>query len=134
MSRFQALTNNVLDAELEMLRERLGLDPRQKAQLLREVSALAAWVVRQAEQGRKIEARQGAKVEALVHPALDRLRSRKDRPVGQSLTLSDTEVKRLAAVLDRGFDPPPALRAALASLARSERRPPKLRWKKSAAA
>ncbi|WP_437969155.1 hypothetical protein WMF04_07630 [Sorangium sp. So ce260] len=31
MSRFQALTNSVLDAELEMLRERLGLEPNQKA-------------------------------------------------------------------------------------------------------
>lgn len=59
MARFQALTNSVLEEELEMLRERLGLDPRQKAELLREVSALAAWVVRQAEQGREIEARHG---------------------------------------------------------------------------
>ncbi|XXT21731.1 hypothetical protein WME94_09245 [Sorangium sp. So ce429] len=31
MSRFEALTNSVLDAELEMLRERLGLEPNQKA-------------------------------------------------------------------------------------------------------
>lgn len=133
MARFQALTNNVLDEELEMLRERLGLDRSQKAELLREVSALAAWVVRQAEQGREIEARQGQKVEALAHPALQRLRSRRARPAGERLTLTDEEAQRLATVLDRGFNPPPALRAALASLARSQRRPPKLRWKKSAA-
>ena len=57
MSSFQALTNNVLEAELEMLRERLGLDRSQKAELLREVSALAAWVIRQAERGR--ESRRG---------------------------------------------------------------------------
>ena len=43
MTRFQALTNAVLDQELEMLREHLGLAPGQKAELLREVAALAAW-------------------------------------------------------------------------------------------
>lgn len=134
MARFQALTNNVLDAELEMLRERLGLDRSQKAELLREVAALAAWVVRQAEQGREIEARQGQRVEPLVHPALQRLRSKRARPIGERLVLSEDEAKRLASVLDKGFHPPPALRAALASLAKSERRPPKLRWKKPAAA
>jgi hypothetical protein len=63
MARFQALTNNVLDAELEMLRKRLGLDRSQKAELLREVAGLAAWVVRQAEQGREIQARDGQNVE-----------------------------------------------------------------------
>jgi len=31
-------------------------------------------------------------------------------------------------VLDGGFDPPPALRAALANLARADRRPPPLHW------
>ena len=40
----------------EMLRKRLGLDRSQKAELLREVAGLAAWVVRQAEQGREIDA------------------------------------------------------------------------------
>jgi len=134
MGRFQALTNSVLDAELEMLRERLGLERSQKAELLREVAALAAWVVRQAEQGREIEARQGQRTEPLVHPALQRLRSKESRALGQRLVLTDAEAKRLTAALDRGFDPPPALRAALANLSKSERRPPKLRWKKSAAA
>jgi hypothetical protein len=134
MSRFQALTNNLLDAELEMLRDRLGLDPGQKADLLREVAALAAWVVRHAEQGQSIEARHGKHVEPLIHPALERLRARKRRPAGATLTLSEEETRKLAAVLDRGFDPPPGLRAALAHLATSARRPPKLRWKKSAAA
>jgi hypothetical protein len=133
MGRFQALTNNVLDAELEMLRERLGLKPSQKAELLREVAALAAWVVRQAEQGREIEARQGQRVEPLVHPALQRLRSKEPRAIGERLILTDDQARRLAAALDRGFDPTPALRSALANLSKSERRPPKLRWKKSAA-
>lgn len=133
MSRFQALTNSVLDAELEMLRERLGLKPNQKADLLREVAALAGWVVRQAEQGRAIEARRGEEVEPLVHPALERLRARRQKPMGERLSLSDAEAVRLARVLDRGFEPPAALRETLANLANPKRRPPRLRWKKPAA-
>jgi hypothetical protein len=134
MPRFQALTNSVLDAELEMVRTRLGLSPSQKADLLREVTALAAWVVRQAEQGRDIQARRGDDVEPLSHPAIDRLRAATEQPIGATLALSDTEVQRLADVLERGFDPPPALRKALANLASDKRRPPKLRWKKKAGA
>jgi hypothetical protein len=134
MARFQALTNTILDAELEMLRKRLGLDRSQKAELLREVASLAAWVVQQAEQGREIQARDGRSVEPLVHPALERMRARKARPVGKALELSDREVQRLTAVLERPFSPPADLRAALASLAKAGRHPPKLRWKKAAAA
>lgn len=133
MSRFQALTNPLLDQDLDMLRDRLGLAPNQKADLLREVAALAAWVVRQAEQGRAIVARRGDEVEPLVHPTLERLCAESRRPVGEPLTLRADEVSRLAAVLDRGFDPPPALRRALANLADPKRRAPRLRWKKSAA-
>jgi hypothetical protein len=133
MSRFQALTNSVLDAELEMLRERLGLEPSQRAELLREVAALAGWVVRQAEQGNSVEARRGKHVEMLVHPAIERLRVRDLKPIGAPLMLTDAEALRLAALLERDFAPPPALRAALASLANPKRRPPKVRWKKSAA-
>lgn len=132
MSRFQALTNSVLDQELEMLREQLGLDPSQKAELLREVAALAAWVVRQAGQGRAVEAHGGSEVETLVHPALDRLRAQGQKPVGQGLALRDDEVVRLASVLNRGFNPPPALRRALANLAEPQREAPKLRWRKPA--
>jgi hypothetical protein len=132
MSRFQALVNNVLDAELEMLRDRLGLEPSQKADLLREVALLAAWVVRQAEQGRIVEGRRGDEAEPLVHPALERLRARNRKPVGERLALSDDEAARLADALARKFAPPPALRKALASLASPRRRPPKLRWTKSA--
>jgi len=70
MARFQALTNSVLDAELEMLRKRLGLERNQKAELLREVASLAGWVVQQTEQGREIQARDERTIEPLVHPAL----------------------------------------------------------------
>jgi hypothetical protein len=134
MARFQALTNNVLDAELERLRKRLGLERSQKADLLREISDLAAWVIRQAERGREIEARKGDSIEPLVHPALERVRARRAKGIGESLALDEGEIQRLAAILDRPFSPPPALRAALTNLASATRRPPKLRWKKKAAA
>ncbi|MEZ5584026.1 MAG: hypothetical protein R3F37_15955 [Candidatus Competibacteraceae bacterium] len=64
-SRFQALTNTVLDTELDLLRKRLGLAPNQKAELLREMAALAGWVTHQAEQGRTIEARRDGEIEPL---------------------------------------------------------------------
>jgi hypothetical protein len=127
MARFQALTDDVLDNELEMLREQLGLDPSQNAELLREVAALAAWVVGQAGQGRVVVARRGSEVETLVHPAFDRLPMQGRTSVGHRLALRDDEVVRLASVLDGGFDPPPALRRALANLAEPKRSPPKVR-------
>ena len=128
MSRFQALTNTVLYAELDRLRERLGLAPNQKAELLREMAAITGWVARQAEQGRTIQARRDETVESLVHPALERLQVEAQHPCGQRLLLSDAEVQRLTAVLDGGFAPTPALRAALANLAQEDRQPPTLHW------
>ena len=130
MARFQALTNNVLEEELEALRVRLGLEPSQKAELLREVAAIATWVVHQAEQGRTIEARRGDQIEALSHPTLERLRTEGQRPAGEPLVLSLEETRRLAAVLEQPFEPTPALREALANLANPRRHPPKIRWKK----
>ncbi len=132
MSRFQAQTNAVLDHELEELRQRLGLAPSQKADLLREVAFLAAWVVRQAEAGRSVEARRGTEVETLTHPVIERLRSLHELAVIPRVTLTNAEVERLALILERGFEPTPALRAALKRLANPKRRPPKLRWKKTA--
>jgi len=133
MSRFQAQTNAVLDDELEDLRTRLGLDPRQKADLLREVAAIAAWVVRQAKAGRTVEARRGDDVQLFAHPVIDRLRGKGDAVELPRLVLTDTEVGRLARLLGRRFEPTPALRAALQNLTSSKRRPPKVRWKKPAA-
>jgi hypothetical protein len=132
MSRFQAQTNAVLDAELDDLRERLGLRENQRADLLREIAALASWVIRQAEAGRKIEARRGREVENLVSPVVDRLRAKHDEGVMGRIELSDPEIERLAEVLDRGYSPTPALRAALRRLASPRRRSPRLRWKRSA--
>ena len=133
MARFQAQTNVVLDQELEEIRERLGLEPSQKAELLREVAAIAAWVVRQAEKGRTIEARRGAEVAPLDHPAVKRLAERSSKTELPALLLSDDEVERLGVVLERPFEPTPAMRTVLASLAEPRRHAPKLRWKKSAA-
>lgn len=129
MARFQALTNSVLDEELEVLRVRLGLQPTQKAELLREVAAIATWVVHQAEQGRTIEARRGEQIEALSHPTLERLRTENQHPMGEPLVLSGEELHRLAAVLERPFKPTPALQKALSNLANPRRHPPKIRWK-----
>jgi hypothetical protein len=131
MSRFQAQTNAVLDEELEELRQRFGLEPSQKADLLREVAAIAAWVVRQAEAGRRVEARRGTEVEPLHHPVIERLQARHETALGHRVSLTDAEVERLARILDRGFEPTPALRAALQRLANPKRRPPRLRWKKT---
>jgi hypothetical protein len=133
MSRFQAQTNAILDEELSDLRERLGLRENQKADLLREIGALAAWVIRQAEAGRRIEARRGRDVEILRSPALDRLSHKQDRGLPERIDLSDAEVERLAEIMDRGFSPTPALRKALSRLADPKRRPPRLHWKETTA-
>ncbi len=132
MARFQALTNPVLEQELERLRQRLGLEPSQKAELLREVTALATWLVQQSEQGRVIEARRGKQVEPLRHPMLEHLREQSGSPIGPPLKLSDEEAVRLAEALESELRPSPALRRALANLTSTDRKPPKLRWKKTA--
>lgn len=133
VSRFQAQITPPLNEELAELRERLGLRENQKADLLREIAALAAWVIRQAEAGRKIEARRGREVEILNSPAIERLSRRQDEGLGARIALSDSEVERLADILDRGFAPTPGLRNALANLADPKRKPPRLTWKKAAA-
>ena len=79
MSRFQAKTNAVLEAELEELRWRLGLRANQKADLLRELTTLAAWVVRQTAEGRAVVARNGDDIRELHHPVIDRIRYRREQ-------------------------------------------------------
>jgi hypothetical protein len=133
MSRFQAQTTATLDEELADLRERLGLRENQRAELLRELAELASWVIRQAEAGRRIEARRGQNVETLHSPAVERLRRTRDESIVGRIELTDAEVERLAVILDRGFSPSPALRKALSRLAESKRRPPRLHWKDTAA-
>jgi len=133
MSRFQAQTTASLDEELADLRERLGLRENQRADLLRELAGLSSWVIRQAEAGRRIEARRGREVETLRSPAVERLRRKRAESVVGRIELTDAEVERLAEILDRGFSPSPALRQALSRLAVSKRRPPRLRWKDTTA-
>jgi hypothetical protein len=128
VARFQALTNPVLDEELETLRERFGLAPSQKAELLREVASLASWIVHQVERGRTIQARRGTSIESLRHPAIDRIAERTD-PSLDRIALTDAEVQQLARILDRPFKPTRALRKVLANLASPKRRSPTLRWK-----
>jgi hypothetical protein len=72
VARFQALTNAVLDEELERLREEMGLRDNQKAELLRELALVTAWVVGQLRAGRVVEARGPQGVEVFRHPALRR--------------------------------------------------------------
>ena len=130
MSRFQAQTNAVLDEELEDLRRRLGLRTNQKADLLRELTALGGWVVRQATEGRAVLARGEDGVRELVHPVVDRIRRRGERAAAASsrLELDDDELQRLAEILDRGLDPPRALCECLRRIADPRRQPPELRW------
>ncbi len=122
MARFQATTTTLLDDELDALRQEMGLRENQKAELLRELASMAAWLVAQARAGRTIEARGPTGVEVFSHPAL------KASSSVERLVLAPDEVERLAAVLES--DPPlsDALRATLGRLADEGRRPPELSW------
>jgi hypothetical protein len=128
MARFQAMTNAVLDEELETIRVRLGLATSQRADLLREMAAIAGWVLRQVAGGRSVEARSGSVSEPLDHPAFERLRGAS--LAGERVVLYGGEADRLAEILDRPFHPTPALRKALGNLAASPRLAPKVRWRK----
>lgn len=56
-----------------------------------------------------------------------------DEELADLRDLTDAETERLAEILDRGFSPTPALRAALARLADPQRQPPQLHWDETAA-
>ena len=131
MARFQAQINPVLEDELHALQEQMALRPNQRADLLREISALASWVVHQAAEGRVIMARDGDEVRELVHPVVQRLRQQREArraSTTQALKLDDDEVTRLARILEAGFEPTPALREAMRQLSDPARRPPELSW------
>ena len=130
MSRFQANTNAVLDAELEDLQRQLGLRTNQKADLLREMTGLAAWVIHQATEGRVVVARGEDDVRELEHPVIERIRQRSERATAlpTHIELSDDETRRLAEILDRGFEPPPALLECLRQLADPKRKAPEVNW------
>lgn len=110
MSRFQAMTNPVLDRELEELREEMGLRENQKAELLRELATMASWLFAQARAGRIIEARGPDGAEVFRHPAIR-------GPVLSRVVLSAGEADRLVALLDAEAAPSPALQETLNRLA-----------------
>jgi hypothetical protein len=112
----------VLDAELEQLREQMGLRDNQKAELLREITALAGWVVAQARAGRVVEARGPDGVEVLRHPAVE------TRGTLGRIVLTAEEADRLEALLDSDTSPSVEVLATLRRLSDPKRRPPKLRW------
>ncbi len=122
MARFQALTSPVLDSELDRLREEMGLRDNQKAELLREITALASWVVAQARAGRIVEARGPDGVEVLRHPVVD------THGLLGRIVLSPDEAARLESLLDADASPSAEVQATLRRLADPDRRPPRLRW------
>ncbi len=124
MARFQALTNPLLDAELEQLRQEMGLRENQKAELLREMAAITSWVFAQARAGRSIEARGPDRVEELRHPAL------RARQGLAHVVLSAEEAERLITLMDAETWPNPRLAETLAHLKDPERVAPELRWSK----
>ena len=130
MSRFQANTNAVLEADLDSLRQELGLRANQKADLLRELTTLAAWVVRQAAEGRVVVAQGADDVLELNHPVIERIRRRREESeaLPGRLELTDDETRRLAQILEQEFAPPPALLASLRRLADPNRTTPELTW------
>lgn len=122
MARFQATTTALLDDELDALRVEMGLRENQKAELLRELASMAAWLVAQARAGRTIEARGPNGVEVFSHPAL------KASSSVERLVLAPDEVQRLAALLETDAPLSDSLRATLSRLAHEDRRPPELSW------
>ena len=123
MSRFQAVTSTVLDEQLDNLREEMGLRDNQKAELLRELATITAWVVAQARAGRVVEARGPSGTEVLHHPVVD-------RGVPHRIVLKDDEAARLAELLAAPPKPSAELRATMARLADPNRQPPTIRWSK----
>jgi hypothetical protein len=132
MARFQALTNPSLERDLDLVRSNLGLGESHKAELLREMAALAAWILRQSARGMTIEARSGKQVVQCDMPAVTRLREKSAASMAGPIVLCASEMKRLAKVLDEGFKPTDGLRKALANLASPDRKPPAIRWKDKA--
>ena len=123
MSRFQAVTSPLLDQELSWLGQEMGLRESQKAELLRELGAITAWVLRQARLGRTIEARGPDGVEVLHHPALEAVDE-------VSIRLSPAEAERLLSILDS--PPPPALQETLRRISDPDRKPPRVVWRTKA--
>ena len=130
MSRFQAQTNAVLEVELNKLQVELGLRQNQKADLLKELSSIASWVIQQTIEGRQVQAKGEDGVQALQHPVLDRLRQSAQQP--HELKLNEDEVKRLSDLMSVSgdFQLPPQLKESLRRISSDDRAPPQLTWPK----
>ena len=128
MSRFQAQTNAVLELELNRIQAEFGLRNNQKADLLRELSAIASWVIQQSIDGRQVQAKGEDGVQTLQHPILDRLRQSAQQP--HELKLSEEEVKRLSNLMSGDFEMTSQLKESLRRISSDDRIPPQLIWPK----
>lgn len=130
-SRFQALTNPVIDHDIDLVRSTLGLAASHKAELLGEMASISAWMVRLAAKGMTIEARSEKEVITCDMPVVARIRERRAASEG-TIVLNSAEMKRLEKILSSPFRPTAGLKKALANLASSDRKPPEIRWKSKA--
>lgn len=119
MDRFQAILNPVVGEDLSYIREKLGLRENQKAEILREATSIAAWAIRQVTEG-------NAGASLTEHALLGRLAAAQVSL--ESVKLSPREFEKLAQVLDRSFEPTPAMRGVLEELARADHSAPKVKW------
>ncbi len=101
-----------------------GEKSNQKADLLRGLTTLAAWVIRQVVEGRDVLAKDANDIRELHHPILEKIRQRGE--VETTLQFSDEETQRLAKIMNQSFNPPPALRESLRRLASPVRDSPEL--------
>ena len=122
MARFQAQTNAVLERGLDEVREAMGLEPAQKADLLREMTVITAWVLRQAQAGRDIVAEGPDGREVLDTPALH---AHRERPT--PVRLDEQELEALAHVLAE--PPSPAWLHTVGRALDAATAPPTIRWR-----
>lgn len=131
MARFQAKTNAATETSLESLQKQLNMRENQKADLLREVTALAQWVVSQAALGRTLLAQgeDGAQ-EELRHPLLERLRElhAQSQIQPQRIDLSESEAQAIHELLSQPFRATPGLLASLKRLSDPDRKAPVIQW------
>ena len=101
-TRFQAQIRPTTQETLEVIRERLGLDPSDRAGLMDALAGLAAWSVEQATRGLHIIATEDADAvpgEELRDPALARLRESSASIEAPVIKLSYEEADRLSTLL-----------------------------------
>ncbi|MFU8805246.1 MAG: hypothetical protein ACNA8W_15645 [Bradymonadaceae bacterium] len=101
-TRFQAQIKPTTLETLETLRERLGLEPSDRAGLLDALAGLAAWSIEQASRGCHIVATESltsVSGEEHLDPVLQRLRRDARGVEVQSIMLSDEEALSLQELM-----------------------------------